>query len=312
MGKLRLPATALLVCGLTLSFTVIIVPQNSLSESPAKTAGIKGSVILADGRRCGHCTMSMSGPSQAYTTRTDDNGDFVQLGIPSAKYAVCVEFPITRQSQCLLLQNPIPVGPPYTLDIDFSRSQSTLGNGQIAGAVLFTDGRPCSTCTVLIEPAGRTYGTETDSQGKFRYLAMLPGQYTLTVKLPDGRSVKGLSTIILAGKSTPTNVDLFDLPDGRVAIKSSIWNQDENKLVPLIIPGEATPNTQQANDTNAVQSNIDRISRGPHQTLPDPRVIPTVSGQSTGWDITNNSKYLLHLYMSGPTTETIQIGPGRV
>jgi hypothetical protein len=60
----------------------------------------------------------------------------------------------------------------------------------------------------------------------------------------------------------------------------------------------------------SVRSTIDRIGRGPHQELPATRSLGAPEGQGAGWDITNNTRYKLHVYVSGPVDREVTIPAG--
>jgi hypothetical protein len=61
---------------------------------------------------------------------------------------------------------------------------------------------------------------------------------------------------------------------------------------------------------NAIDAEIDKIARGPHQDLPHPTESAVGPGQETGWSIENATGYELHLYVSGPARHSYVIPQG--
>ena len=253
------------------------------------------------------------------------------LGIPtgSADYLVGFEQPATHEWFSEFVS--VTAGAPTTVEFDLSRVAYPEGTGQVVGAVRSKDGRPCSTCTILIKPMERTYEAETDSQGNFRYLSLPAGEYTFTVQLPDGRSAKGnFAYAVGPGRQTQLKLDLSHPSGGGVRIAPGVAF-NAMPFIPMLKTGSgrysyilegvrpgpgsqlepsepqfAAPGAQQEpTEAQTAAAAINQILNGPHKALPAPQAVGTTQGGQTVATITNRTSYLLSVYFSGSSPKTV-------
>jgi len=220
----------------------------------AQTGGVAGSIVLGNSLPCRHCEIHIRGLGKEYSTMTDDEGNFLYVRLPAGSYFV--EFTDAFTHEKTGVDTQVAAGSPGSVTINMSTIKFTQGSGEIQGT-LRLDGRPCSACTVLIEPANTTYGTETDSKGDFRY--HLPaGEWVVSMRLPDGRSFKSKlfrGYAVGPGQVAKADLDLTSVAGNCLTLTRHVAgaNGDSTKLIE---PGEGCPSNSRPEIQQELKPNI--------------------------------------------------------
>jgi hypothetical protein len=74
-----------------------------------------------------------------------------------------------------------------------------------------------------------------------------------------------------------------------------------------ICPTEAPPFPSPAEQAQTPEQAINSIRNGPHAAMPPAQTTGKIAGPATNMTITNNTLYMLWVYMTGPMSKTIQI-----
>lgn len=188
----------------------VTVPENSEEPIEATTAvvtpepvvSISGTVTAA-GTGVAGITVTAEGPGGVLTTVTGADGSYTFPGVDPGGYTVGIVVPVGT-SPVGPASRPVTVGDDDVTDVDFAVARQGAVSGTVAdaegtgvaGASLTVDG-PIGPVAVATEPDG-TYGVG----------ALPPGEYTITLTVPDGFRAVGPTT------RTVTISDAGEVVDG--------------------------------------------------------------------------------------------------
>jgi len=139
----------------------------------------------AGGAGVGGVTVTADGPGGPVSTVTAADGSYRFPRIPAGAYTVTVTPPdglVVDGAGSL----PVTVSTADVTGIDFALSKT----GDIGGTVLDADGAPIPGATITID-GPTTSAVTTDASGAFGATDLLPGDYTITLDLPDGYTSTG-------------------------------------------------------------------------------------------------------------------------
>lgn len=165
------------------SFTIPLGSQTPITDQDfVITANPTiGGTVTASGTGVGGVTVTADGPGGPVSTVTAADGSYSFPRVPAGPYTVTVTPP-----PGLIVDGtasrPVTVSTGDIAGIDFALAKT----GSIGGAVVDGDGAGVAGADVIIDGPGGSTTVSTDSSGAYGLADLPPGDYTITLDVPEG------------------------------------------------------------------------------------------------------------------------------
>lgn len=169
---------------------------------------VSGHVFDEDGNPLRNVEVTLT-DGQTYTTTTDSNGFYVFDEVQPDDYT----FDVTPPDGYAVISEPQDITVPPDSEDPLRDNDFVLGQLPSLSGSVTAGGDPVSNVTVEITgPGGFSASTTTDAEGNYSFDGLEPGDYTVTIVVPEGYQVDGedeLSATVDDADVTDVDFELF-------------------------------------------------------------------------------------------------------